>query len=129
MPSRGGRAGVRERKREPRDGYPDDSGGDGEDRPRKGTPNVELDEPEFRRRFLAQFQDRAFDPLTGELDRIVSAAWEAYSHHRKSPRTRKAGEGFHDPDYDISVDWLAARAAIAAARLATTIRRDRRAFS
>ncbi|MCR5878578.1 hypothetical protein [Phenylobacterium sp. J367] len=30
--------------------------------------------------------------------------------------TRKAGPGFADPDYDLSVDWLAAREAIQAAQ-------------
>ena len=29
--------------------------------PRKGMPSVELDEAEFRRRFLSQFSDPAFD--------------------------------------------------------------------
>lgn len=38
----------------------------------------------------------------------MEAAWDAYSHSRKSPITRKAGPGFADPDYEISVDWLAA---------------------
>ena len=44
--------------------------------------------------------------------KIVGAAWDAYEHSRKAPRTRKAGNEFADPDYDLSVDWLAARAAI-----------------
>jgi hypothetical protein len=75
-----------------------------------------LDEPEFRRRFLNQFPDPAFAPLAAELDRVAGAAWDAYSHHRKAPLTRKAGPGFHDPDYDLAVDWIAARDAIAAAQ-------------
>lgn len=83
--------------------------------PRKGTPDPRLDEDEFRRRYLEQFQDPAFDSLTGPLSRIVDAAWDAYSHHRKAPRTRKAGPGFADPDYDLAVEWIAAREAIAAA--------------
>ena len=37
------------------------------------------------------------------------AAWNAYSHSRKSPLTRKAGPGFADADYKIAIDWLAAR--------------------
>jgi hypothetical protein len=84
--------------------------------PRKGMPSPRLNEGEFRKRFLAQFQDRAFDSLASELDSIATAAWDAYSHSRKAPRTRKAGAEFADPDYDLSVDWLAARAAIAAAQ-------------
>jgi hypothetical protein len=80
--------------------------------PRKGMPSPRLNENEFRKRFLAQFQDPAFDALASELDQIVAAAWDAYEHSRKAPRTRKAGNEFADPDYDLSVDWLAARAAI-----------------
>jgi multimeric flavodoxin WrbA len=80
--------------------------------PRTGTPDPTLDEDEFRTRFLGQFQDQAFDPLRNELDRIATAAWDAYSHHRKAPKTRKAGPGFADPDYDLAVDWIAAQDAI-----------------
>ena len=80
--------------------------------PRKGMPSPRLDEPEFRRRFLDSFQDPGYEPLAAELDRIATAAWDAYANSRKSPRTRKAGPEFADPDYDLSVDWLSARDAI-----------------
>lgn len=80
--------------------------------PRKGMPSPRLTEAEFRRRYLDQFRDPAFAPLAGELDRIASAAWDAYSHSRKSPHTRKADPGFADPDYDLSVDWIAASEAV-----------------
>jgi multimeric flavodoxin WrbA len=80
--------------------------------PRKGTPNPRLDESEFRRRFRAQFQDPAFDSLGADLDRIAAAAWDGYVNSRKSPRTHKAGPGYEDPDYDLAVDWIEARAAI-----------------
>ena len=80
--------------------------------PRKGMPSPRLDEAEFRKRFLAQFRDPGFNSLAQELDKIAAAAWDAYSQSRKAPRTRKAGSQFADPDYDLSVDWLAARAAI-----------------
>lgn len=79
---------------------------------RKGTPDPTLNEAEFRKRFLQQFQDPAYEPLGSELQRIADAAWDAYSHHRKSPKTRKAGPGFADPDYDLAVDWIAAKEAI-----------------
>ncbi|HEY1541553.1 MAG TPA: flavodoxin family protein [Xanthobacteraceae bacterium] len=80
--------------------------------PRHGMPSPRLDEAEFKRRFRAQFQDRAFDELEPELVLLTEAAWDAYAHSRKSPRTRKAGREFADPDYDLSADWIAARAAI-----------------
>ena len=80
--------------------------------PRKGMPSPRLDEAEFKRRFRAQFQDRAFDGLERELGRIADAAWDAYDNSRKSPRTRKAGPGFADPDYELSLEWIAAREAV-----------------
>jgi multimeric flavodoxin WrbA len=75
-------------------------------------PSPKLDENAFKQRFLAQFRDRAFDGLQGELQRVADAAWDAYSHERKSPRTAKAGPEFADPDFELSVDWLQARKAI-----------------
>jgi multimeric flavodoxin WrbA len=81
-------------------------------KPRRGMPSPRLSEREFRRRFLAQFADPAYRALAAELDKIAAAAWDAYDHSRKAPRTRKAGAEFADPDYELSVDWLAARESI-----------------
>jgi len=83
---------------------------------RKGMPSVELSREEFEKRYRSRFADPAFETLQRELDAITAAAWDAYSNYRKSPLTRKAGPGFADPDYEISVDWLAAREAILAAQ-------------
>ena len=80
--------------------------------PRKGMPSPRLDEAEFKKRFRAQFSDQAFDCLSAELHKVADAAWNAYQHSRKSPRTRKAGAGFADPDYDLAVDWIAAQEAV-----------------
>jgi len=85
-------------------------------KPRKEMPPVKLDEPEFKKRFLAQYIDPAFEPLQGELGKIVEAAWDAYINSRKSPKTRKAGLGYANPDYDLSLDWIEAKAAIDRAR-------------
>ena len=81
-------------------------------KPRKGMPSPRLCEGEFRNRFLEQFRDPGYEPLTAELDKIAAVAWDAYQHSRKAPHTRKAGSEFADPDYNLSVDWLAAREAI-----------------
>ena len=80
--------------------------------PRKGMPSPELDEAEFKKRFLSRFVDPAYDAVRGELDRVAAVAWDGYSHHRKAPITRKAGPGYADPDYDLAVDWIEAKAAI-----------------
>ena len=61
---------------------------------RTGSDSPRLDEQEFRRRFLSQFQDDAYASLQTELDRVAAAAWDAYAHQRKSPHTRKAGPGY-----------------------------------
>jgi multimeric flavodoxin WrbA len=83
---------------------------------RKGMPPVKLSREEFEHRYRQRFIDPAFQPLEKELTAIIAAAWDAYSNSRKSPMTRKAGSGFADPDYDLAVDWLAAREAIAVAQ-------------
>jgi multimeric flavodoxin WrbA len=78
----------------------------------KGMPGVELGREEFGRRFRQRHVDPLFDEVDVELDAVIDAAWRAYHEYRKAPRTRKAGPGFADPSYDLSLDWLAARAAI-----------------
>jgi len=82
---------------------------------RKGMPSVQLDAAEFKQRFLARFDDPAFQPLQKELGRIADAAWDGYKNYRKAPHTVKAGHGFADPDYDLSVEWLETSKAVAAA--------------
>ena len=84
--------------------------------PRKGMPSPKLDEAEFKRRLLSQYQDPAFEPLGEELAKVAAAAWDGYTHSRKSPKTRKAGPGFADPTYDLALDWIQARDAIHAAQ-------------
>lgn len=91
--------------------------------PRKGMPSPRLDEAEFKHRFLGQFIDPAYERVRTELSDIADIAWQAYSDSRKSPLTRKAGAGYADPEYDLSVDWLAAKAAIEGAE-ARYCRRD-----
>jgi multimeric flavodoxin WrbA len=83
---------------------------------RRGMPERDLPRAEFERRFKSRFIDAAFAPLQKEIDAIAGAAWEAYADSRKAPLTRKAGAGFADPDYELALDWLAARDAIAEAQ-------------
>ncbi len=75
----------------------------------KGMPSVELDREEFERRFRQRHADPLFDEVEGELTAVLDAAWQAYTQHRKAPRTREAGPEFADPSYELSLDWLAAR--------------------
>jgi multimeric flavodoxin WrbA len=82
---------------------------------RKGMPSVALTKAEFMRRARERFVDPAFEPLQAEIGKIVEAAWQGYHEYRKAPRTRRAGPRYADPDYDLSIDWLEARDAIARA--------------
>jgi multimeric flavodoxin WrbA len=84
--------------------------------PRTGTPDPALDEAAFKARYRQQFTDPAFRVLDADIERIAQAAWDGYSNHRKSPITAKAGPGYADRDYDLSVEWIAAKAAIEAAQ-------------
>jgi multimeric flavodoxin WrbA len=83
---------------------------------REGSPSVKLTRDEFRERFRAQFVDPAYETVRAELDAIENVAWDAYENKRKAPRTRKAGDGFANPSFDLSLDWLATRDAIATAQ-------------
>jgi multimeric flavodoxin WrbA len=80
--------------------------------PRKGMPSPRLDEREFKRRYRQQFFDPAFRTHDEAIETLAEVAWEAYEDSRKSPVTRKAGPGFADPDYDLSVEWIAACEAV-----------------
>ncbi|KQU74454.1 NADPH-dependent FMN reductase [Aminobacter sp. DSM 101952] len=84
---------------------------------RKGMPSSNLDEETFKNRFRQQFLDPQFGTLEAELKKIANVAWRAYSTSRKSPKTRRAGDGFSDPDHELSFDWLATRDNIAAAQI------------
>ncbi len=83
---------------------------------RTGSPDPKVDRETFRARFRAQFVDPAFEPLQSQIDQLEAVAWAAHDEGRKAPRTRKAGPEFADPDYDLSIDWLAARDAIRSAQ-------------
>ena len=83
---------------------------------RKGQAPGQISRAEFGDRFQASFRDPAFEAEKAALGRIEQIAWLAYKDERKAPVTRKAGPGWADPDYELSVDWIAAHDAIAAAQ-------------
>jgi multimeric flavodoxin WrbA len=80
-----------------------------EPRVRKGQAPAPHPREVFRQRFMDSFHDPAFGIEKDALARIEVIAWRAFEEGRKAPVTRKAGPGFADPDYDLSVDGLAAR--------------------
>lgn len=76
---------------------------------RTGQDSAMLSRDDFSRRFLERFSDPAFEACREELARLVEVAWSNYDQGRKSPTTRPAGPEFADPDFELSVEWLAAR--------------------
>ena len=82
---------------------------------RKGQAPARLERDEFHRKFIGQFFDPAFEAVAGELAKVEEIAWQAYQDKRKAPRTVKAGPGFADPDYDLSIEWKQTRDRLLAA--------------
>src|SRR5437764_753155 len=72
---------------------------------RREMPDAALSKDEFKRRYRARFYDPAFDAMRAEIDRLADIAWDRYENGRKAPRTRPAGPGFANPDYELSTEW------------------------
>jgi multimeric flavodoxin WrbA len=82
---------------------------------RKGQAPAKLGRDEFHLVFSRSFMDPAFGKVAGELAAVEEIAWNNYSESHKAPTTRKAGPGFADPEYELSVEWIAARDRLLAA--------------
>ena len=82
---------------------------------RKGQAPAKLGRDEFHLHFRRAYYDPAYDKVDDALDAIEEVAWDAYTKGRKAPRTVKAGPGFADPDYDLSIEWKEARDRLLAA--------------
>ena len=76
---------------------------------RKGQGDPTLSRQEFERRLRERFSDPAFDAERDAVARVIDVAWQNYEAYHKSPRTRKAGPGFADPDFELPIEWLEAR--------------------
>src|SRR3954451_3647524 len=87
----------------------DDESSQQSPRVRTGQTPTKLSKQEFLLRWRQNFYDPAFEKADAELTKIGEIAWEAYADSRKSPRTRKAGSGFADPEFELSIEWLGAR--------------------
>lgn len=72
---------------------------------RSGQYSGPLARDTFRLRFMRRFYDPAFQAESEALERLEAIAWDAYEGSRKAPVTVKAGPGFADADYDLSVEW------------------------
>ena len=83
---------------------------------RKGQGDVKLTREEFERRLRERFYDPEFDAVQQQLGAVIDVAWKAYDEYHKSPRTRKAGPGFADPEFPLAIEWLETRDRILAAQ-------------
>lgn len=79
---------------------------------RTGQGSTKLAKEEFRQRWQLHFQDPAFDAVAAEIERLAEVAWDAYDRYRKSPVTRPAGPEFADPECELPIEWLEARARV-----------------
>ena len=83
---------------------------------RKGQAPAPLARNEFHIRFMQSFYDPAYQAEKEALGRLEEIAFQAYKEGRKAPKTAKAGPGFADPDYDLSIEWRATRDKLLAAQ-------------
>src|SRR6202165_6138304 len=82
---------------------------------RKGQAPAPLSRIQFHDRFAQSFKDPLFAPEEAALSRAEDVAWKAYKDGRKAPVTQKAGKGYADPEYDLSVEWSGTRARLKSA--------------
>jgi multimeric flavodoxin WrbA len=85
---------------------------------RKGQAPAPAARSEFHDLFMQAFFDPVYRTERDAIARLEQLAWDAYQEGRKAPVTHKAGPGFADPDYDLSVDWRQARDKLVAAQQA-----------
>ncbi len=76
---------------------------------RKGQGDVKLTREEFERRLRERFYNPEFQRVEPQIAAIVDIAWKTYDEYHKSPRKRKAGPGFADPEFELPIEWLDTR--------------------
>lgn len=87
---------------------------------RTGQAPAPLAREQFSARFQAAYKDPAFRAEDASISRLEEISWQAYVEGRKAPFTQKAGAGYANPDYDLSVEWVVTKKRIDAAQLQWT---------
>ncbi|GGC73398.1 flavodoxin family protein [Undibacterium terreum] len=85
--------------------------------PRMGQAPEKLQRDEFHMEFKRSFVDPSFDSVRTEIQKIEEVAWSNYANSHKAPVTAKAGPGFVDPEYELSVEWRVTRDKLIAAEV------------
>ncbi len=75
---------------------------------RKGQAPPHITREEFGKRFRESFYGPDYEAAEEAVAKLEAVAWRAYEGRKKAPITIKAGPGFADPGYDLSVEWKAA---------------------
>jgi len=84
---------------------------------RKGQHAGKMSRAAFSAHFQRRFCDPRFESHRAAIMQLETIAWSNYCEGRKAPRTHKAGQGFADPDYDLSDEWRSTCEAIAKAKI------------
>jgi multimeric flavodoxin WrbA len=82
---------------------------------RKGQAPAKLGRDEFHLVFSRSFMDPSFKEIAPALAAVEQTAWENYAASHKAPLTAPAGPEFKHPEYELSVEWKAARDRLLAA--------------
>ncbi len=83
--------------------------------PRTGQFDGMMDRKSFGDRFRASFGHPRFLEIAEAMAQVEETAWQAYIAHDKPAATEKAGEGYADPEYQLSVEWKETRSRLLAA--------------
>lgn len=86
-------------------------------KPRLGQAPAKLGRDEFHLQFQRSHRDAAFDEVRDALASVEEVAWDNYTKGHKVLLTEKAGPGFADPDYALSVEWKTTRDRLQAAEV------------
>jgi multimeric flavodoxin WrbA len=86
-------------------------------KPRLGQAPAKLGRDEFHLQFQRSHRDAAFDEVRDALASVEEVAWDNYTKGHKVLLTEKAGPGFADPDYALSVEWKTTRDRLLAAEV------------
>ena len=84
----------------------------------KGQGKVDLERAEFDRRARLLFKGTPLNENPQAVKQVIDGLWQEYDDSDKSPQTRKAGAQFAKPNFELDVEWLAARQAIHQAKKA-----------
>lgn len=82
---------------------------------RKGQYGGMLSREDFRLRFHGAFGHPDFETVSDAMAQVEAVAWDVYINSKKTARVIKAGAGFADPDYDLSLEWKQTRDRLLAA--------------